>query len=115
MADLARGAEVEPDGGLRAAHDAVAPLPPAKEPPALAAKADDLDSLRAAVIAAAAVGGGLWLSYLFVLFYLLVAAGAVTPIDLCLENPVKLPFLNIDLPLKGFFWLGPALFLIVHA
>jgi hypothetical protein len=34
-----------------------------------------------------------------VLFYLAVAAGAVTHADLCLENPVKLPFLNIDLPL----------------
>ena len=26
-----------------------------------------------------------------------------------------MPFLNVDLPLKGFFVLGPALFLIVHA
>jgi uncharacterized protein YjbI with pentapeptide repeats len=52
---------------------------------------------------------------LFVLFYLLVAVGGVTHRDLFLENPVKLPFLNIDLPLGGFFWLGPALFLIVHA
>src|SRR5262249_10577550 len=32
-----------------------------------------------------------------------------------LENPVKLPFLNVDLPLIGFFVLGPLLFLIVHA
>jgi uncharacterized protein YjbI with pentapeptide repeats len=26
-----------------------------------------------------------------------------------------LPFLNVDLPLLGFFWLGPLIFLIVHA
>jgi hypothetical protein len=32
-----------------------------------------------------------------------------------LERPVKLPFLSVDLPLLGFFWLGPAIFLIVHA
>jgi len=80
----------------------------------LADKADDLDALRAAVVDAAGVSGGLWLSYLFVLFYFLVAAGGVTHKDLFLENPVKLPFLNVDLPLQGFFWLGPLIFLIVH-
>lgn len=30
------------------------------------------------------------------------------------ENPVKLPFFNVELPLIGFFVLGPLLFLIVH-
>jgi uncharacterized protein YjbI with pentapeptide repeats len=82
--------------------------------PTLAAKADDLEALRAAVIDAAGVSFGLWVSYLFVLFYLLVAADGVTHRDLFFESPVRLPFLNVDLPLKGFFWLGPALFLIVH-
>jgi hypothetical protein len=74
--------------------------------PALAAKADDLEAIRAAVVDAAGISTGLWLSYLFVLFYLLVAAGGVTHRDLFFESPVKLPFLNVDLPLKGFFWLG---------
>jgi hypothetical protein len=61
------------------------------------------------------VSAGLWFSYLFVLLYLLIAVGSVTHRDLFLENPVKLPFLNVDLPLLGFFVLGPLLFLIVHA
>ena len=87
---------------------------PSLTPPALAAKADDLEAIRAAVVDAAGVSAGLWLSYLFVLFYFLVAAGGVTHRDLFFESPVKLPFLNVDLPLEGFFWLGPALFLIVH-
>jgi hypothetical protein len=87
---------------------------PSLTPPALAAKADDLEAIRAAVVDAAGVSAGLWLSYLFVLFYLLVAAAGVTHRDLFFESPVKLPFLNVDLPLKGFFRLGPALFLIVH-
>jgi hypothetical protein len=95
------------------------PLPsesaPAPNPVPLAAKADDLEAIRKTVVDAAAVGGGLWLSYLFVLFYLLVAAGGVTHRDLFFESPVRLPFLNVDLPLKGFFWLGPALFLVAHA
>jgi hypothetical protein len=85
-------------------------------PPTLsAAKGEDLDSIRAAVADAAGVNTGLWLSYLFLLFYLLVAVLGVTHRDLFFESPVKLPFLNVDLPLKGFFWLAPALFLIVHA
>jgi uncharacterized protein YjbI with pentapeptide repeats len=71
--------------------------------------------LRDAVVDAASVSSGLWLSYLFVFFYLAIAAGGVTHRDLFFENPVKLPFLNVDLPLLGFFALGPLLFLIVHA
>src|SRR5216684_5589011 len=82
--------------------------------PALAAKANDLEALRNAVVDAANVGAGLWLTYLFVLFYLLVAVGSVTHRDLFFESPIRLPFLSVDLPLVGFFVLGPALFLIVH-
>ena len=80
-----------------------------------AAKANDLQALRDAVVDAASVGAGLWLSYLFVVLYLAIAAGGVTYRDLLLENRVKLPFLNVDLPLKVFFVLGPLLFLVVHA
>jgi uncharacterized protein YjbI with pentapeptide repeats len=99
----------------RSAEDAEPPPPPiALGAESFAKKADDLESIRAAVDDAAAVGGALWFSYLFVLFYLAVAAGAVTHADLFLENPVKLPFLNIDLPLLAFFFLAPILFLFAH-
>jgi hypothetical protein len=81
----------------------------------MAAKPDELEAIKKAVDDAASVNGGLWLSYLFVLFYLAVAAGAVTHADLFLENAVKLPFLNIELPLLAFFFLAPILFIIVHA
>ena len=80
-----------------------------------AARVQDLGALRDAVVDAAGVSTGLWLSYLFVLFYFAIAAGAVTHRDLLLENPVKLPFLNVELPLKAFFILGPLVFLVVHA
>ena len=91
------------------------PPPSRTELTSFAAKATDLGALRDAVVDAAGVGTGLWLSYLFVLFYFAIAAGAVTHRDLLLENPVKLPFLNVELPLKAFFFLGPLVFLIVHA
>ena len=80
---------------------------------ALAAKAKDLEALLTSVIDAASAG--LWSSYIFVLLYLLIAVGSVTHRDLFLESPVKLPFLNVDLPLIGFLWVGPLLFLVVHA
>jgi hypothetical protein len=84
------------------------------ESPPLAAKATDLDALRTAVVDAAGVGYGLWFSYLFVLLYFAIATGAVTHRDLLLENSVRLPFLNVELPLKAFFICGPLIFLVVH-
>ena len=80
-----------------------------------AVKAGDLDALRKAVEDAATVSTSLWISYLFLLFYIAIAVGAVTHLDLLLENPVKLPFLGIELPLVAFFFLVPLLFLIMHA
>lgn len=82
---------------------------------ALVEKAENLDTLRDAVVEAAGVSMGLWLSYLFVLFYFAIAAGGVTHRDLFFENPIRLPFLSVDLPLVGFFVLAPGLVLIVHA
>jgi len=87
------------------------------QPPALppiAKDADDLRAIRQTVDDAAAVSATLWFSYIFVMFYIAVAAGAITHADLLLETPVKLPFLNIDLPLLVFFSLAPILFLIAH-
>jgi uncharacterized protein YjbI with pentapeptide repeats len=81
----------------------------------VAAHADNLDGTLKSVDDAATVSGGLWLSYLFVLFYIAIAAGAVTHADLLLENPIKLPFLSVELPLKAFFFLSPLLFLIAYA
>jgi hypothetical protein len=43
---------------------------------AYAAKAKDLEALRDAVVDAASVGAGLWLSYLFVFLYLAIAVGS---------------------------------------
>jgi hypothetical protein len=80
-----------------------------------AKEAHDLDALRKTVEDAAAVSAGFWLSYLFVLFYIAIAAGAVTHRNLLLEDPVKLPFLNVELPLVAFFVLAPIIFIISHA
>ena len=78
-----------------------------------ASKATDLSALWEAVVDAASVGGGLWFSYLFSFFYLFIATGGVTHRDLFLANPVKLPFLNVDLPLLWFFFIGPFILVLV--
>ena len=75
----------------------------------------NLDAIRKTVEDAASVSGGLWLSYLLTLFYFAVAACSVTHVDLFLDNPVKAPFLNVDLPLRAFFSLAPLIFLTIHA
>ena len=56
----------------------------------------------------------IWVSFLIFALYLVVSAGTVTHRQLLLEDPVKLPVLNIDLPLYGFFFLAPILFVIFH-
>ena len=56
----------------------------------------------------------MWLSYLFVFFYIGTAVLGVTHRDLLFENAVKLPFLNTELPLVTFFFLAPILFVILH-
>ena len=75
----------------------------------------DLAAIRKTVEDAALVGAGIWLSYLFALFYIGLAAGGVTNRGLLLEESVKLPFLNVELPLVAFFFLAPILFIVSHA
>ncbi len=91
------------------------PAAPADPTEQFAKETHDLDAVRKSVEDAAAVSAGFWLSYLFVLFYIGIAAGAVTHTDLLLENPVKLPFLNVELPLVAFFFLAPIVFIVSHA
>ena len=57
----------------------------------------------------------IWVSFLIFALYLVIAAGTVTHRQLLLEDPVKTPVLHIDLPLYGFFFLAPILFVIFHA
>ena len=91
-----------------------APLERGSDLVAFANQARELVVLRDVVVDAATVGAGLWFSYVFVLLYLFIAVAGVTHRNLFFEDPVKLPFLNVDLPIVSFFLFGPVLFLIVH-
>ena len=83
--------------------------------PPIATKVDDLETIKKAVEDAASISGRLWLSYVFVISYIAVAAGAVTHADLFLRRPVRMPFLNVELPLLAFFAFAPFIIIITHA
>jgi uncharacterized protein YjbI with pentapeptide repeats len=109
------GLETRPPPVASPTADCSEAAPGESSAPSPPPRADDLGAIKKAVDDAASLCGGLWLSYLFALFYFAVAAGAVTHEDLFFERAVKLPFLNIELPLLAFFFVAPILFVIVHA
>src|SRR4051812_39052651 len=75
----------------------------------------DVEALEKSLNDSATRVSTIWISFLTFSLYLLVAAATVTHKQLFLAEPVKLPVLNIDLPLWGFFFLAPILFVIFHA
>jgi uncharacterized membrane protein (DUF106 family) len=46
--------------------------------------------------------------------YLAVTVGATTHEQLLRSAPVSLPILNVGIPLFGFYWIAPALFVLLH-
>jgi uncharacterized protein YjbI with pentapeptide repeats len=81
----------------------------------LRADADNPDEVRKALDDAAGMSRNLWLAFLTFGTYLAISVSSVTHRDLFLETPIKLPLLNVELPLVAFFWVAPLLFLIFHA
>ena len=64
---------------------------------------------------AAGMSRNLWLAFLSFGTFLVVTVGAVKHSDLLRESPIKLPLLDVDLPLFAFFWVAPLMVLIFHA
>jgi uncharacterized protein YjbI with pentapeptide repeats len=74
----------------------------------------DVAALESALNDSATRVSTIWVSYLIFALYLLIATGMTTHRQLLLEEPLKLPALNIDLPLFWFFVLAPILFVLFH-
>jgi uncharacterized protein YjbI with pentapeptide repeats len=55
-----------------------------------------------------------WLAFLFLLAYVMVTLAGVSHKALLLNSPVKLPIINADIPLVGFFQYAPAMLLLVY-
>jgi hypothetical protein len=81
----------------------------------ISSKADDYDAVRKALDDAGSFVGGLWLSFVSLATYLLVVVWSVTHQQLFLETPIKLPLVDVSLPLYGFFLVAPLFFLAMQA
>jgi uncharacterized protein YjbI with pentapeptide repeats len=74
----------------------------------------DVDSLERSVNDSGVRVSTIWVTFLGLGLYLVVAVGGVTHRQLLLGEQIKLPVLNVDLPLVHFFLVAPALFVIFH-
>lgn len=74
----------------------------------------DVDELQGSLNDAAGKASALWTTFVTLELYLMIAFGSVTHRNLFLESPVKLPLLNVDLPLVGFFIVAPTILVILH-
>jgi len=74
----------------------------------------DVGELQRALNDAAGKASVLWTTFITFELYLVIAFGSVKHRDLFLEAPIKLPLLNVDLPLVGFFVVAPTVLVIFH-
>jgi uncharacterized protein YjbI with pentapeptide repeats len=74
----------------------------------------DIGALERAVNDSAGRVSGIWLSFVAFSAYLAAAASMISHRQIFLEEPIKLPTVNIDLPLVASAILLPLLFVIYH-
>src|SRR3712207_9324521 len=74
----------------------------------------DLKALADAANEAAKREATQWFFLVTLMIYLAVAVGSTTHRVLFLEQPVQLPIFNVQVPLVGFYWLAPALLIVMH-
>lgn len=72
------------------------------------------DELLKSANTASATARNAWLAFLVLIAYLLVTIAGVTHTELLLNSPIKLPIVNVEIPLFSFFWVAPFLLLLVH-
>jgi len=59
-------------------------------------------------------GWSAWLAFLALLTYVVVTLASVSHKTLLLNSPVRLPIINADIPLVGFFQYAPVMLLLVY-
>lgn len=55
-----------------------------------------------------------WVYFVTIMLTLAALVGATTHRVLLLEEPVKVPLLSVELPLRGFYVVAPAIFVVLH-
>lgn len=80
----------------------------------MSAEIEDLNAIESSVNDASSQVRGIWIAFITFGAYLVIAISSVTHRMLFLETPIRLPALNVDLPLVGFFVAAPIAFLIFY-
>ena len=88
--------------------------PAAADPAPKPGPPPDLKTLADTANEAAKREASIWFFFLTFGTFLAVAVGATTHRALLLEDPVRLPVFGVDLPLLGFYWVAPGLFVVLH-
>ena len=91
----------------------------ARRNPELASRKAEADEKQLTRLKALADERGRSVRHVYVTLLLLcvstaLTAGATTHEDLLRESPQKLPLLNVDVSLIGFYWLAPLVVALVH-
>ncbi len=73
-----------------------------------------LEPLLSAANAASARARTAWLAHIALGAYLFIVVGGTTQRDLLLGASVKLPILQVDLPIVGFYVVAPLVFWLMH-
>jgi hypothetical protein len=74
----------------------------------------DVGELQRALDDVAGKASVLWTTFITFALYLAIAFGSIKHRELFLHTPIKLPLLNVDLPLVGFFVVAPTVLAIFH-
>jgi len=75
---------------------------------------DPIPDLLKAVNDASGKTFALWITLLTVETYLAISIGTTTHVQLLLAGPIKLPLLDVNMPLFEFYEFAPPLFVVLH-
>jgi hypothetical protein len=87
---------------------------PAILTPASQASASRARNLLLSVNAASDTSQTVWLIFLLLMAYFVIALGSVSDKDLLLNAPITLPLLGIDMSLDRFFLFAPPILILLH-
>ena len=73
-----------------------------------------IDQLQVAADNAAGHVRNLYITFLLFGLYLAITIASTTHEELLRSEPVTLPIINVELPLFGFYWIAPALYVLLH-
>ncbi len=76
--------------------------------------ARELETLLASVNDAARVCRTNFLFLLVFGGYIAILVATISDVQFFVEGPIKLPGVNVEVPLLSFFWVAPALFFLIH-